>query len=140
VSADDGGDAYWARCAELGALSGHVVCRCPECLMRCLVSYRPPSQPWPRCRVCLMPTVEIPVRWGEPRRLTRAPAPRVVPVDHPSLVVHKRPGQPRTARQLARDGLVRIPSRGLQTPPGASESPDRGVRRPSEPLEAPGPL
>jgi hypothetical protein len=101
-------DDYWSEAERIGRSSGHVVCCCPRCNQRCIVSYRPPSQPWPRCRVCLMPVVEIPVRWGEPRRVSREASPRVLPVDgyDPSLITHKRPGQPRTARQLAQDGCV----------------------------------
>ena len=73
-----------------------------------------------------MPTVEIPVRWGEPRRLTRAPAPRVVPVGDPSQILHKRPGQPRSARQLARDGCVVIPP-----PSTAPEALEGFIEKPS---------
>jgi hypothetical protein len=103
-------DDYWAEAERIGRITGHVVCRCPRCDQRCIVSYRPRSQPWPRCRSCLMPTVEIPVRWGQPRRVSREPAPRIEPVSDPALVVHKRPGEPRTARQLLRDGCIIAPT------------------------------
>ena len=103
---DDEADAYWLEAERIGRRTGHVVCRCPRCGERCLVSYRPKSQPWPRCRVCLMPSIEIPVRWGQPRRIEREPAPRVEPIGDLTLIACKRPGQPRTIRQLTRDGCI----------------------------------
>jgi hypothetical protein len=120
-------DAYWAEAARLGSLTGHVVCRCPDCGQRCLVSYSPPSVPWPRCRVCLPPMVEIPTRWGEPRRVERAKACRVVPVGDPSLTANKRPGQPRSARALRAAGLVVCPPNaqdGSQCHPAGPEAPE----------------
>jgi hypothetical protein len=125
-------EAYWAEAGRLGILSGHVVCRCPDCDERCLVSYRPPSQPWPRCRVCLPPSIEIPVRWGQPRQVARAPAARVVPVSDPAAVAHKRPGQPRTARALKADGCVVVRS-AASVPPGGPETPPGGFPEGSGP-------
>lgn len=102
-------DVYWEEASRLGSLTGHVVCRCPDCDARCLVSYRPPSQPWPRCRVCLPANA------------------RVVPVGDPSLTANKRPGQPRSARALRAAGLVVCPPNaqdGSQCHPAGPEAPE----------------
>lgn len=104
-------EAYWAEAERCGDLTGHVVCRCPRCLERCLVAYRPKSQPWPPCRVCLP-----------------QPSPRVQPVGDPSQVANKRPGQPRTLTALRAAGCVVV--RPVERPPGSARSPaepDDGV-------------
>ena len=66
-------DAVFDELAEIGRLSGHVVCRCPHCGRRQMVAYRSASQPWPRCRLCSGPTPEPwplkrPAGWVAPPR------------------------------------------------------------------------
>jgi hypothetical protein len=97
-------DACWTSLAEAGRLSGHVVCRCPACGERALIAYRPPSQPWPECRAC---------RYSD-ARMNGAQAPRVAPLeDVTAWAGSKRPGEPRSRRELARAGYRR---RGNRAP------------------------
>jgi hypothetical protein len=90
---NDGGDAFWARAERSGYRSGHVVCRCPACGMRQLVSYRGGKSFKPRCRVC---TPYVPV----------SEKPLLEVVSDLSRIAHKRPGWPRSKRQLLEDGCV----------------------------------
>lgn len=80
-------DELWLKLAEAGRLSGHVVCRCPACGERQLRSYRPKSTPWPTCLLCR--------------------GPRVEPTEDMSTWTgSKRPGLPRTKRELLAAGYV----------------------------------
>jgi hypothetical protein len=82
----DGGDEFWAKAEVLGRESGHVVCRCPSCRSRCLVSilstsgtsrWRKTGGGWPKCKVCLE-------------------RPRVEPIGDIALVARIRPSTPAT--------------------------------------------
>jgi hypothetical protein len=77
-----------------------------------MAAYRPASEEWPRCRVCLMPFEEFYNRQTNRLDRRRQPAPRVEPISDSTLIVHKRPGQPRTKRQLARDGCIVLKPQG----------------------------
>jgi len=95
-------DPQWTALAELGRLTGHVVCRCsdPACGLLQMARYRPASQPWPVC-------VNHPGSLSA-NRLTGFP--RVAPVMDPQLTLNKRPGEPRTDKQLLAAGLIRRPA------------------------------
>src|SRR5215472_15888663 len=91
-------DFDWAALIEIGKRSGHVLCRCPRCGERQMCAYRPASKPWPVCKVCAPGSLTL--RGGTGYAVN---APRVVPESDPPVVIHKRPGEPRTPTQLARD-------------------------------------
>jgi hypothetical protein len=139
----DGDDDLWTELERLGRLSGHVVCRCPGCGQRQMIAYRPPSQPWPRCRVCRPVTLPVPSH-GPPGTIPAtqwSKVPRLVPVSDLSLVVNKNPGWPRTNRQLLAAGLIRqerIPDEATAPavfdPGGLLHDPGRpGAARPGSP-------
>ena len=116
-------DAQWTALAMAGRLSGHVVCRCPDCGLLQMCSYRPKSQPWPCC-------INHP---GTLSARTLRGFPRVVPVTDPALTVNKRPGEPRTDKQLLAAGLIRRPNHRSDMndpttaagPPGPEPGPGR---------------
>jgi hypothetical protein len=89
-------DPQWIALMEAGKLSGHVVCRCPECGLLQMASYRPQSQPWPVC-------INHP---GTLSSTSLRAFPRVVPVSDPAEVVNKTPGDPRTPTQALADGDI----------------------------------
>jgi len=85
-------DNWEAEAERIGRTTGHVLAECQACRNRCLVSIYDgsslrgtPRHPWPRCRQCF------------------TPAARVAPVGDLALVKHRRPGQPRSRRQLLED-------------------------------------
>jgi hypothetical protein len=98
----------WARLEQLGREDGHVVCRCPGCGARCMVSavtesgtsrWMPSGGGWPHCRVCIDRSLSR-YAWGP------LLGPRVEPVGDPTLVRRLRPGMGRTTRQLKEDGCI----------------------------------
>ena len=83
---------FYLTLEEIGKRSGHLIAECPRCHELTMVPYSSPKQLLenaPKCIVCLP-----------------SPAPRVVVLGDPNLVIHKKPGQPRTRRQLERDGFT----------------------------------
>ena len=83
----------WTEAEQIGRNTGHVLTECDGCHNKALVSIYDGSSlrgtkahPWPVCRLCF----------------TKA---RVVPIGDLGLVKHRRPGQPRTKRQLREDGV-----------------------------------
>lgn len=97
--AEPGEDETWRKLAAAGRLSGHVICRCPACGNRQMVAYRPASQPWPVCRICVPEHLTMSTQRGFPR---------LEPLEVDDLMyVSKRPGLPRTPRELLALGYVR---------------------------------
>src|SRR5947209_7740973 len=92
MTVDD--DEYWAAVEKVGYRTGHVVVACPSCHQRQLVSYSPPSSPWPRCRVCLGD--------GWNKRLGTWRTPRMILMSDISKVTNKRPGKGLTPAALRR--------------------------------------
>jgi hypothetical protein len=90
-------DDLWMILEWLGRSTGHMVARCPGCGARQMIAYRPPSQPNPRCRICL--------GTGWERRSASWGSPRLVVISDRSLVTNKRPGEARNATELRRVGL-----------------------------------
>lgn len=85
----------WPAAEAIARRTGHVLAQCQACASRCLVSIYDGSSlrgsrahPWPHCRQCFTPGA------------------RVAPIGDLALVKHRRPGQPRTKRQLLEDGLL----------------------------------
>ena len=114
-------EAYWAKAERTGRRTGHVVCICPRCHQRCMVSIINESGTgratksgggWPWCKVCHDPEVRISKRTRSPFRY----GPRVEPLGDVSLVRRIKPGgrsEPPSGRQMIQDGLVIV-----QAPPG----------------------
>jgi len=82
----------WTEAERIGRATGHVLAQCQACGGRCLVTIYDGSSlrgtarhPWPHCRLCFQPGA------------------RVAPIGDLSLVKHRRPGQPRSRRQLKED-------------------------------------
>jgi len=82
----------WSEAERIGRATGHVLAQCQACQGRCLVSIYDgsslrgsKSHLWPRCRLCFHPDA------------------RVAPIGDLALVKHRRPGQPRSRRQLQED-------------------------------------
>lgn len=82
----------WTEAEQIGRNTGHVLTECQACSGRCLVSIYDgsslrgtPRHPWPHCRLCFHPGA------------------RVAPIGDLALVKHRRPGQPRSRRQLLED-------------------------------------
>jgi len=80
---NDGGDELWAKIRVQALPLGDVVCRCPACVCRQLARYRPASQRWPHCRVCMK-------------------APHIEPLDDPQLARAARA----RARKARRTGVL----------------------------------
>jgi hypothetical protein len=81
----------YSEMERIGRATGHVLAECTSCAGRCLVSIYDGSSlrgskahPWPVCRLCFAGA-------------------RVAPIGDLGLVKHRRPGQPRSRRQLLED-------------------------------------